>query len=293
MQSRTNPQIACHVSNVSIVWNVVLSIVKLLAGILAHSGAMISDAVHSASDVLSTVVVIIGVKLSSKAADKEHPYGHERLECVAALLLAMVLAATGVGIGAAGAEHILRGRGAELAVPGLLALAAAVVSIAVKEALYWYTRRAARQIRSTALMADAWHHRSDALSSVGSFIGILGARLGVPVLDPLASLVICAFILKAAVDIFLSAIHRMTDHACDDAFVQALRRQVLAQDGVQGVDLINTRLFGDKVYVDLEVCVDGTLPLSQAHAIAQGIHDSVESEFQDVKHCMVHVNPKL
>lgn len=283
-------QLACRVSSVTIFWNGVLSAFKFAAGLFSHSSAMLSDAAHSASDVLSTVVVLIGVRLSAREADKGHPYGHERLECAAALVLAMLLVLTGAGIGLAGLEKIFR-PSAPLAAPGPLALAAAAVSIAVKEVMYRYTRRAALKIQSTALMADAWHHRSDALSSVGSFAGVLGARLGFPVLDPLASLVICLFILKAGLDVFRSAMRRMTDHACDDGFIIRLEGLVLAQPGVEAVDLLQTRLFGDRVYVDLEVAADGDLPLRQAHAIAEALHRGVESAFPEVKHCMVHVNP--
>ena len=171
-------QTAMRVSKISIVVNVLLSAGKLAAGILASSGAMLSDAVHSASDVFSTIIVMIGIRMSGKAADREHPYGHERMECVAAILLAVVLALTGFKIGASGLEKISSGNYGELAVPGILALVAAVVSVLVKEWMYWYTRFYAKKIKSPALMADAWHHRSDSLSSIGAFIGILGARLG-------------------------------------------------------------------------------------------------------------------
>ena len=207
MDNKNYQKLAMHVSLVTILGNLVLSVFKLAAGIIAHSGAMVSDAVHSASEVLSTFVVIAGVKLSGKASDKEHPYGHERFECVAAILLAVMLAATGIGIGWAGIRNIT-GDSSALTVPGGLALVAAVISIVSKEAMYWYTRAAAKKIGSSALMADAWHHRSDALSSIGSFVGILGARLGLPVLDPVASVVICVFILKAAFDVFRDAVSK-------------------------------------------------------------------------------------
>ena len=181
-------KVAMKVSGVSIAVNLLLSLFKLLAGILAHSGAMISDAIHSASDVGSTFVVIVGVNLSSKKSDKEHQYGHERMECVSSIILSGLLLATGIGIGMNGIENIIKSTsGASIAIPGTLALIAAVVSIVVKEWMFWYTRSAAKKINSGALMADAWHHRSDAMSSVGAFIGILGARLGFPILDPLAS----------------------------------------------------------------------------------------------------------
>lgn len=293
-QTETNnsgdSRLAIHVSTTSILVNLGLSIFKLLAGLLAHSNAMISDSIHSASDVFSTIIVMVGVSVSGKKSDKEHPYGHERLECIASLLLAIVLFATGAGIGINGVEKIAAGDNA-IAVPGLLALIAAIISIAVKEWMYWYTRAAAKKINSGALMADAWHHRSDALSSIGSFVGIFGARLGFPVLDPIASVVICLFILKAAWDIFIDTINKMIDKSCDDQVISQMRDTILAQSGVIDIDLINTRMFGSKVYVDVEISADETLPLKQAHAIAENVHNSIEKKFPQVKHCMVHVNP--
>lgn len=284
-------QTAMRVSKVSIAVNLVLSVGKLAAGLLASSGAMISDAVHSASDVFSTIIVMVGIRMSGKAADREHPYGHERMECVAAILLAVVLAITGFKIGASGLEKIVSGNYEELAVPGLLALAAAVVSVLVKEWMYWYTRFYAKKIKSSALMADAWHHRSDSLSSIGAFIGILGARLGFPVMDPMASVVICLFILKAAYDIFKDAIDKMLDTACDPKVEEELRHFVLHQEGVEGIDLLRTRTFGSRIYVDVDIRADGSMSLWEAHRIAERVHDGIEAEFDQVKHIMVHVNP--
>lgn len=282
---------AMRVSTVSIVANFVLTVFKLLAGVIAHSGAMISDAIHSASDVFSTVVVIIGIRISRKASDKDHPYGHERLECVAAIVLATILAFTGLGIGYTALGKIVGGDYAGLAVPGQLALVAAVVSILVKEAMYQYTKICARRIDSSALMADAWHHRSDALSSVGALIGIGGARLGFPILDPVASVVICVFIEKAAYEIFMDAVDKMVDKACDEETERALTQCAMDQAGVLGVDLLHTRVFGNKIYVDIEIRADGEETLRQAHSIAERVHDSIEKNFPKVKHIMVHVNP--
>lgn len=284
-------QTALRVSAVSIVVNLALALAKLAAGLLARSGAMVSDAVHSASDVFSTFVVMLGVKLSAKASDREHPYGHERLECVAAIVLAVVLLITGLFIGYEGLRKIVGTASGPLVVPGPLALAAAVVSIAVKEAMFWYTRRCAKQIDSSALMADAWHHRSDALSSVGALLGIAGARLGFPVLDPLASVVICVFIGKAAADIFLDAVGKMVDRSCDEETEAAIRDCALAHEQVVRVDLLRTREFGSRIYIEMEIAVDGSVPLTEAHAVAERVHDDVEAAFPKVKHIMIHVNP--
>lgn len=281
---------AIRVSVVSIIINVVLSALKFAAGIIAHSSAMISDAVHSMSDVLSTFVVIVGVRISGKENDAEHPYGHERMECVAAIILSVMLALVGVGIGYNGILNIMAGNGA-LEAPTALALVAAVVSIAVKEWMYWYARAAAKHLNSDALMADAWHHRSDALSSVGSFIGIGGAMLGFPVLDSVASVIICIFILKAAVDIFRGAVEKMVDRACDAETTKEIRDIILSRPEIVQLDLLKTRMFASKVFVDVEFSLDGTMSLKEAHDIADMIHDEIEDKVPAVKHCMVHVNP--
>ena len=280
-----------RVSAVTIVWNVILSIFKLIAGIVGHSGAMISDAVHSASDVFSTIIVILGINIASRQSDDDHQYGHDRLECVAAILLAVVLFATGIGIGIGGINKIITGTSGKDEIPGMIALLAAVASILVKESMFWYTRSAAKKINSGALMADAWHHRSDALSSVGALIGIGGARLGFPVLDPIASVIICVFIVKAAYDIFKDAIDKMVDKSCDEETEEKMRRLIEEQQGVLKVDVLRTRLFGAKMYVDIEIAADGDITLREGHEIAQVVHDKVEEEFPLVKHCMVHVNP--
>ena len=287
----SNEQIAMRVARNSIIVNVILSAFKLFAGIFAQSTAMISDAVHSITDLISTVIVIIGIKFANQKSDKQHSYGHERYECVAAIILAGLVFSVGVGIGWVGMQNVISGVNGEIVVPGLLALVAAVISIGVKEALYWYVRAAAKKIDSSALMADAWHSRSDGLSSIGSFFGILGARIGFPVLDPVAAIVICLFIMKTSISIFRDAIDKMTDKACDDQTVDEMRRIILTQESVGGIDKLKTRLFGDKIYVDVEISVNASVVLEEAHATAHRVHDAIEKNFPKVKHCMVHVNP--
>lgn len=284
-------QVVMKVSSISIIVNLILFLFKLAAGIIAHSGAVISDAIHSASDVFSTFVVIIGVKIASKDSDKEHPYGHERMECVAAIILAMLLFGTGAGIGLEGIKKIKTGMTGQIAVPGQLAVFASAISIVVKEWMYRYTRKNAKKIHSSALMADAWHHRSDAVSSVGALVGIIGARLKYPIFDPIASVIICILIIKAAWDIFNDSMNKMVDRACDDNTIIEIKKAVQTEKGVENIDLIRTRIFGTKIYVELEIAVEGTLSLTEAHRIAENVHNTVEKEFPMVKHCMVHINP--
>lgn len=291
MEKLDHEKVAIKVSIYSIIANAFLSIFKLLAGVIGKSGAMLSDAVHSMSDVFSTIVVIIGVKLASKKEDEKHQYGHERLECVAAIILAVSLILVGIGIGISGVRNIIHSNYEQLAIPSILALVAAIISIMVKEGMFWYTKIAAKKINSSALMADAWHHRSDSLSSIGSFIGILGARLGFPVLDSIASVVICAFILKAGYDIFRDSVKQIVDEACDDETISKIKDIASSQDGVINVDMIKTRLFASKIYIDLEISVEGEKSLKEAHEIAEKVHDEIEKNIELVKHCMVHVNP--
>ncbi|MCL2405262.1 MAG: cation diffusion facilitator family transporter [Defluviitaleaceae bacterium] len=284
-------QIAMRTARNSIGVNIALAAFKLFAGIFAQSAAMVADAVHSITDLVSTVVVIIGIRMAGKKPDKEHPYGHERFECVATLVLAVLISIVGIGIGWAGIQAIIARDFGEITTPGVLALVAAVISIGVKEGLFWYVRGAAKKIDSSGLMADAWHSRADGLSSIGSFVGILGARLGFPILDPVAAIIICLFILKTALNIAKDALGKMTDRACSDETEQEMRELITAHDGVKGIDRLNTRMFGNRIYVDVDICVDGTLSLKEAHDTAEGVHDAIERQFSKVKHCMVHVNP--
>ena len=279
------------VTVVGVAGNVLLTAFKLTAGILGKSGAMVSDAVHSLSDVFATFVAYLGVRISKRSADKEHPYGHERLECVASLILGLILAVTGIGIGRVGVMNIISGDYESLEVPRLIALIASIVSIITKELMFWYTRHYAKKINSQVFMADAWHHRSDAFSSIGSLIGIAGAMMGFPVLDSVASVIICLFILKVAYDIIKSAISNMLDTSCDEEYEQKIREYVLSVEGVKSIDLLHTRQFGNKVYIDIEIGVDGNESFRSAHDIAERVHEGVEEKFENVKHVMVHANP--
>ena len=277
------------VSVISIILNCLLTLIKFISGVISKSSAMISDSVHSLSDVLSTFVVIIGVKISNKKADSDHPYGHERIECVSAIILSGMLFIIGALIGINGIKNVTNS--SNLVMPGVLALIASIISIISKEAMYQYTIRVSKKINSAALKADAWHHRSDALSSIGSFIGILGSRLGFKIFDPLASVIISLCIIKVSIDIFKDAIDKMVDKSCDKEVIDKVISVIEKNESVKNIDDIKTRQFGNKAYVDVEISVDENLLLKDAHKVAEEIHDSVENEINIVKHCMVHVNP--
>lgn len=288
-------RITARVAMVGILGNIFLAAFKLCAGIAGHSAAMLSDSLHTLSDVFATLIAFFGVTLSKKEADREHPYGHERMECVASLILSVILFATGSGIGWKCLCAILDGSYKEMDTPGLLPVAAAIVSILVKEGMFWYTMYYAKKLKSGAFKADAWHHRSDALSSIGALAGIVGARHGFPVFDQIAGIVICIMILGVAVSIFRDAVEKMLDTSCDEEFEKGLEKYVhsFAEENGEdmGVDFLRTRKFGERIYVEMEISLKGDMSLIEAHDIAEKLHDGLEKDFPDIKHVMIHVNP--
>jgi len=291
METKERERIAMKVAWITIAVNMGLAVIKFTAGIVANSSAIIADAVNSTTDVCGTVIVMIGVKMSGKASDTDHQYGHERMECVAAILLSAILFFVGVGVGYSGVLKIAGADQGNLPVPGMLAFAAALFTLCVKELMFWYTRANARKINSIALMAAAWDHRADTLSSTGCIIAILGARMGYAVLDPIAAVIICLIIIRAAYKIFREAVGKMTDKACDEKSIGEIRSVILEFDEVLGIDLMKTRIFGNMIYVDIEIKADGNLTLKESHEIAEKIHEAIEERIKNVKHCMVHVNP--
>jgi cation diffusion facilitator family transporter len=278
-----------RVVTITIIINLALTLLKLLAGILGSSMAMVSDAVHSASDMIISVFVLIGLRIARKHADEEHPYGHERMESLVSILMSVLLAVVALSIGF-GALRSLLGQAAH-STPGALALTAAAISIVIKEWMYHYTKRAARRINSPSLEADAWHHRADAFSSVGSLIGIGGAMLGWRFMDPVAALVICLLILKVAFDLSKNALDQMLDKAAPPQVIKQIEALIAAEADIIRLDDLKTRQHGSKLYVDVEIAVAYDLSLTEAHNIAERLHDKIEAGIDKVKHCMVHVNP--
>lgn len=279
------------VAIVTIVVNLLLALGKFLAGFLGNSTAMISDAVHSSSDVASTIIVLIGARIAVKNEDKDHNYGHDRFESIASIILAMMLFATGLMLGYAGIKGIISATKGEFVKPSIVALIAAVVSIAVKEGMYWYTIYYAKRLDSQALKADAWHHRSDAFSSVAGFVGILGAILGALVLEGIATVLIALLIVKVSYDIVKVVIRQLTDHAASDELYSQIYKTIIDDNDVKNIDLLKTRMSGSIIYVEAEIAVDRTLNIVEAHDIAQRVHDNIEATFEEVRHIVIHVNP--
>ena len=286
-----NKEAALKVSIITIIGNVFLAIIKFFAGLISNSGALISDGVHTISDVLTTIIVMVGVTIGNIEEDSNHRYGHERMECIASLILAFILFLTGLEIGLEGLKVLINSDYSSIKTPGIFALVVAVISILGKEIMYQYTIRVAKKIKSESLKADAWHHRSDALSSIGTLIGIILSRFGYKFCDPLVSILIAILVCKVAVDIFIEATNKLVDKSCDDETIRKIEKVVFKQKGVLRIDDIKTRIFGSKIYVDIEIALDGSRTLNETHDIAEKVHDRVEKEFSDIKHIMVHVNP--
>ena len=277
------------VAKVTLLLNAFLAVIKFVSGLIGKSSAMVSDAVHSFSDVFSTIVVIIGLQISGKKSDKNHPYGHERLESIAAIVLAFSLFITGILIGIEGFNNL---KNQTIIIPKIFVLFIALLTILVKEWMYHYTIKEAKKINSDSLKADAWHHRSDALSSVGALIGITGSILGLWYFDIAASILIALVIIKVALDIFKEGVDKLVDKSCDEETVKEIKKIIKDIDGVISIDLLKTRIFGNKIYIDLEISADKNLTFLKAHEIAHEVHDEIESKIKHVKHCMVHINPK-
>lgn len=268
--------------------NFLLGSLKLAAGLWGRSSAMVADAAHSYSDCASTVAVIAGLKMASKSADVDHPYGHEKYELIFANILSILLGLTAVKIGYDALMVIAHG---SYQVPGLAPFLAAVFSVAVKEVMYRLTLRKAKKIGSVAMEADAWHHRTDALSSVGAFVGILGARLGLPVLDPVTGLLVSLLVLKVAIDLYRKSVSGLVDSSTDAETVARIQQLLADMDGIEEVNSLKTRVFGASAYADVTIKVDGALTVEEGHDIATLAHNKIEANLPKIKHIMVHIEP--
>src|SRR5699024_308301 len=275
-------------STITLIINIILAMIKTVIGIISGSKAMLADGIHTMSDVVSTIIVLIGLKISSKEADSDHQYGHEKFESVFAKLLSIFLVLTGSYIGYEAFKSLSQGN---IVKPKFMALVAAVVSIIVKEIMYRYTMRAAKKTNSISMEADAWHHRSDALSSLGTFIGILGARLGFTILDPIAGVIVSILIIKVGIDIYIKSIRELVDESASTKTINDIKSVVYSIEGVRGIKSLKTRIFGNKIYVDLEIYVASNITVREGHDISEDVHDVVEDKVEKVKHCMVHIEP--
>lgn len=277
------------VSLISIVASVGLSFLKLASGIIGKSSALISDGANSLTDVISYTVVMGGVAASDRKADNNHQYGHEKLESIVSVFLAIAIFVTAVGIGYNGVVQILHND--RLQIPTLLPLFGAIASIVVKIILYRITRKEALSTGLNSLKALASDHLADILSSTGALIGVIGARLGLPVLDPIASILIALLILRSSIEVFKSAIDVLMDVSVDPKTNDALEKEILSNPHVKRIDLLRTRSVGAGYYVEVEISCCRHLKLHEAHDVAEDVHDRIEKIFPRVRHVMVHTNP--
>ena len=284
-----------EVTLVGSIVNLLLVCVKAVAGVVGHSAAMISDAVHSLSDFITDIVVLIFVRISAQPQDEGHDYGHGKFETLATLLIGLALAAAAIGIvvnGATKLAHWLQGE--PLQTPGKIALWAALISIAVKEILFQYTRLKGRKLNSPALEANAWHHRSDALSSIGAAIGIGGAILLGPrwaVLDPLASIVVGAMLVKVAWDLLGPSFGELTDSSLPAETEQEMLEIIKAVPGVQDPHNLRTRRIGNRIAAEVHIRLDGSQTLKDAHDKATEVESRFKASFGSQSHIIVHMEP--
>ena len=276
--------------------NVVLLVFKFVAGILGHSAAMVADAVHSLSDFVTDVIVLLFVHISGKPQDKSHDYGHGKYETLAMTLIGIALLVVAVGILYSGATKIYAwSNGVQLKAPGTLALWAALLSVLLKEGVYQYSMVKARKLNSQVVAANAWHHRSDALSSVGTALGIGGAIfLGQrwTVLDPIASVVVGAFIVKVAVDLLCNGIGDLMEHSLPDEIEEDMLKMVGELPGVVNPHDLRTRRIGNHYAIELHILMDGDISLREAHNKASEVEDLLRARYGEETHIAVHVEPK-
>jgi cation diffusion facilitator family transporter len=278
-----------RVSLVTGIVNLLLSIVQILVGLLANSAALIADGVHSASDLVSDIIVWFAARHAAQEPDRDHPYGHGRFETAATLALGILLIAVAAGIVWSGIERML---GGTLTVPGEMALVVAAIGIVAKESLYWYTIAVARRIKSDLLRANAWHHRSDAISSIVVLIGVGGSLMGFAYMDTLAAVVVGLMVAKIGWDLGRNALLELVDTALDDDAVEQTRQLILGIDGVRGVHMLRTRRVGAEASVDVHVQVAPRLTVSEGHMISQAVEDTLVAADDDITDVTVHIDPE-
>lgn len=276
--------------------NVVLLLFKFVAGIVGHSAAMLADAVHSLSDFVTDVIVLVFVHISGKPKDKSHDYGHGKYETLAMTVIGLALLIVAIGIVYSGMTKIIDwANGTDLEAPGMLALWAALLSIVLKESVYRYSMVKARELNSQAVEANAWHHRSDALSSLGTAIGIGGAIfLGKrwTVLDPIASVVVGMFIVKVAIDLLRRGIGDLMEQSLPDAVEEEMLQMVGAIPGVVEPHNLRTRRIGNHYAIELHIRMDGDISLRESHDKASEVEDMLRNRYGEDTHVAVHVEPK-
>lgn len=285
---RSEKQQMNQVLLITVLLNLFLVILKVLAGTLSNSKGLIADGYHSASDVITTLGVIVGMYLAKKPRDEEHPYGHEKIETVAAFLLAIILLFVGFRTGIQSLKAIFKH---EVVVVGKLAYFSAIISIALKELQYQITMGVSKKLNSNALKADAWHHRSDALSSIAALIGLVGASFGFMRVDAIMGVAVSVIVAKVGWDIFKESFHGLIDVSIQQEELVKIKKQILQLAEVYHINDIRTRIHGSVVYVDVRVCVDPYMEIHEGHQVADQIEAIVKEEIQHLEDVIVHLDP--
>ncbi|WP_432404273.1 cation diffusion facilitator family transporter [Wukongibacter sp. M2B1] len=273
---------------ITIVINIALAVAKVLSGILLNSTAILADGIHTISDVGSSIGIIIGFFISRKPEDREHQYGHEKAESIAGFILAIFLTAVGINIGYSAFKVILSGK---TQIPGSLAAWIAGISIFIKELQFRIAMYGGKKINSNALIADAWHHRSDALSSIAALIGIVGARMGYSYLDPLAGLIVAIIIVKVGFELFIQGYNELMDISIEEEKLLNLISKIVSHQEVLNINKIRTRKHGSKVFVDIKVCVDPSFTILKGHMISHEVEDLVYDNIENVKEVLISIAP--
>jgi len=288
MDDKLRYEYSKRASIISIIGNIVLTVLKVFIGIISGSIALVADAFHSASDLIGTIILLKGLKIAHMPPDEDHPYGHHRAETITSKILAIILIITALGIGYSSFTILLK---PNVEPPESFAIYIVILSIIVKEAMYQYSYRIGNLIQSDAVIADAWHHRSDAFSSVGALIGVGGAILGYPIMDPLAGVFVSILILKTGISIYVKAVSDLMDTAPSDEIINNIKEAASDATGVECVQDIKVRKHGSKLFVDLKICVDGNITVTAGHAAAARAKANIFKTNDYIQDVLVHVNP--
>lgn len=284
-----------RVTIVGSVVNLLLLIFKFVAGIVGHSAAMVADSVHSLSDFVTDIVVILFVRLSGRPADEDHDYGHGKFETLATLFVSLVLLGVAVMLFVNGVVDIVSAlHGEKLETPGLVALIAAAASIVIKEILYRYTVRCGKKVNSQVVVANAWHHRSDALSSIGVLVGVAGAMLlggSWSILDPIAATIVSVFIAKVAYNLLMPSLEELLERSLPKEVEQRILDIILSVDGVSSPHHLRTRRIGNAYAIEVHIRMDGDMTLAQSHAVTTTVERLLKQEFGDSTHVGIHTEP--
>lgn len=280
---------AKKVALMTILFNGVLGIIKVVIGLLGKSSVLVADGIHSFSDLITTVGVLIGLRIAKEEPDECHPYGHEKIESAIAIILSAVIMVTAFYISFQALTALVNG---QYNVPHPITIYIAIIAIVSKEIMFWYTIKVGKQIKSPMLVADAWHHHGDALSSIAALIGILAnIHLGWHFIEHIATLIIGIVIIKISISIYLQSVREVIDQSADEQIIDSIYVELNNIRGICQIDDVKTRIHVNKIFVEVEIAVDKNVGLVEAHDIAEEVHDNIESISDKIQHCVVHVNP--